>query len=121
MVAQVCKKFLNYEILLKMHRGLVEPYFSFCLLVWGCCGETSAPIQHLLYSAASHAIFPYISLQLVPSNSATFPYIFPYPATFHTARGLTSICSKQRGYQFLFRGSILPRNLEVGLPSYIRN
>ena len=34
------KKFLPSGDLRKMYRGIVEPHFSYCCLVWGCCSET---------------------------------------------------------------------------------
>ena len=50
--------------------------------------------KHLLYSATSHAIFPYISLRQTCSNPATFSYIFAYSATIPTYRCITFTCSK---------------------------
>ena len=47
------KKFLNNGILCKMCRGLAEPHFSFCSLIWGCSGETKIKsIQKLQKRAA---------------------------------------------------------------------
>ena len=34
------KKFLLSGDLQKMYRGIVEPHFSYCCSVWGCCSET---------------------------------------------------------------------------------
>ena len=34
------KKFLPSGDLQKMYRGIVEPHFSYCCSVWGCCSET---------------------------------------------------------------------------------
>ena len=34
------KKFLPSGDLQKMYRGIVEPHFSYCCSVWGCCNET---------------------------------------------------------------------------------
>ena len=33
-------KFLPSGDLQKMYRGIVEPHFSYCCSVWGCCSET---------------------------------------------------------------------------------
>ena len=34
------KKFLPSGDLQKMYSGIVEPHFSYCCSVWGCCNET---------------------------------------------------------------------------------
>ena len=33
-------KFLPFSDLQKMYRGFVEPNFSYCCSIWGCCGES---------------------------------------------------------------------------------
>ena len=35
------KKFLPSGVLQKIYRGIVEPHFSYCCSVWGCCNETN--------------------------------------------------------------------------------
>ena len=34
------KYILHLETLNKLHAGIVEPHFSYCCSVWGCCGVT---------------------------------------------------------------------------------
>ena len=34
------KKFLPLGDLQKLYRGIVEPHFSYCYSVWGCCNDT---------------------------------------------------------------------------------
>ena len=50
------KNFLNIDIHCKMHGGLVEPYFSFCSSVWGCCGETKVKSLQRLRNRAARII-----------------------------------------------------------------
>ena len=50
------KKFLPSGDLQKMYRGIVEPHFSYCCSVWGCCSETKLnSLQKIPYCDASAA------------------------------------------------------------------
>ena len=40
------KKFLPSDDLQKMYKGIVEPHFSYCCSVWGCCSETKLNPLH---------------------------------------------------------------------------
>ena len=50
------QKFLRNEMLRKMYSGLIEPYFSFCSSVWGCCGETMIKSLQRLQNRAARVV-----------------------------------------------------------------
>ena len=58
------KKFLPSGDLQKIYRGIVEPHFSYCCSVWGCCSETKVN-----------------SFQSIPNRAARITTNSPYDAS----------------------------------------
>ena len=50
------KKFLPKDTLSKMYRGIVEPHFRYCCLVWGYCGKTRIDNLHKLQNRAARIV-----------------------------------------------------------------
>ena len=50
------KRFLSNDTLCKMYTALVEPYFSFCSSVWGCCLETIIKSLQRLQNRATRIV-----------------------------------------------------------------
>ena len=50
------KKFLWKETLIEMYRGIVEPHFRYCCLVWGSCGETRLKALQKLQNRAARIV-----------------------------------------------------------------
>ena len=58
------KKFLPSGDLQKMYRGIVEPHFSYCCSVWGCCSETKLNSLQKIQNRAAR-----ITTNVLPSKS----------------------------------------------------
>ena len=50
------RKFLLISDLRKMYRGINEPYFSYCCLIWGCCGESGLSSPYKLQNRAARTV-----------------------------------------------------------------
>ena len=50
------KKFVPKETLIQMYKGIVEPHFPYCCLVWGSCGENRLRMLQKLQNRAARIV-----------------------------------------------------------------
>ena len=63
------KYILHLEALNKLHAGIVEPHFSYCCSVWGCCGVTEKnhlqKLQNIAAGIVTNSSFDALGIPLV--------------------------------------------------------